>query len=182
MSLSQLLSEPDDILVSVAQGRAQSRASAHAQPTPAERPLVLYADLSGDMHDGGFLRFFHNRGADEVAETLSLLERIGARRTTWIVRQAVAVFPNGGVPKEEARRIDLVRYASGSMIDRWTYLEDLFAANASADERTVAMARYIREHQADLLLPAAMDSGSAPSDPDAGAPHGHDASASHGRR
>jgi hypothetical protein len=72
--------------------------------TPGERASFALTWLFMETNNGGLHQFFFNDAGRLAADALRGLEMVGAPATAGILRRAMAVFPNGVVPPEQADR------------------------------------------------------------------------------
>jgi hypothetical protein len=72
----------------MAAGRA-AYASPPGRLPAAERLILLVGELEADVNNGGFAQYLSNKGTRRARSALAALERIGARRTAAMLRQAL---------------------------------------------------------------------------------------------
>src|SRR5262245_64706068 len=70
--------------------------------------------LEREVNDGGFDQFFVNFSGDTSLETITALERLGARHTAELVRRAIAVFPTGHPSPDRDARLDQMEGIRGT--------------------------------------------------------------------
>jgi hypothetical protein len=113
--------------------------------TPGERVAFHVDELEREINNGGFAQFFGNASGAHVPETIAALEEIGARRMAALVREALAHFPGGVPPADQAERGTALDGVADDVRAAWTDLDDRFCAYP--DDLTALMRRYVEGHR-----------------------------------
>lgn len=61
---------------------------------------VCLHQLEAQVNNGGFGQFFFNSSGEYTMDTISALEKVGARSTAKLLRNAVAIAYPGGFPSD----------------------------------------------------------------------------------
>lgn len=72
--------------------------------TDAEKVVFCVGQLEAEINNGGFSQFFLNSSGDFTAETLTALEKIGARKTKQIVQEAASLMGDTVPSNRNARQ------------------------------------------------------------------------------
>ena len=79
------------------------------------------------MADGlRFNQYFTNSSGDFAHETIAALKSIGANRTADLLQQAINQFPNYYVPKDNAKRKEILDIIENSANEVWDELDKAF--------------------------------------------------------
>jgi hypothetical protein len=68
----------------------------------------LVDEPEAEVNNGGSHQFFYNSAGDHTADTIQVLEAIGALHMADIVKRAAGEFPGGMPPKERFARQDIL--------------------------------------------------------------------------
>ena len=93
--------------------------------TDAERQVFAINWVLLETNIGGLHQFFFNDAGKYAADVITGLERIGATETLTIFRRAVALFPDGNVPRDQMARRELL--ASLPPEIQWEFMSELTA-------------------------------------------------------
>jgi hypothetical protein len=88
--------------------------------------VIIVWSLQGEVGNGGFDQFYFNSSGDYAAETVEVLERIGAHRTAALVAEGNRLFPTQPPPKQREQRIAELDCFTDSATDAWDRLEREF--------------------------------------------------------
>jgi hypothetical protein len=113
--------------------------------TEYEKDIVYIESLEREVNNGGFDQFFFNSSGDTAHETVAALERIGARATAEILKQAIGAFPHGVAPKSREARQDLMEAIEDDAEALWHELDDRFYAYE--DDIGALVLDYIRKNR-----------------------------------
>ena len=69
-----------------------------------DQTYLYVSILVAEVYNGGLMQWFDNLSGDRVEETLEALEKIGARKAHVVVTKAIALFPDGRLPRDQATR------------------------------------------------------------------------------
>lgn len=119
--------------------------------TPPEQVAFHVDELEREINNGGFFQFFGNSSGAHVPETIAALETIGAQRMAALVREALAHFPGGAPPADQAERGTVLEGVPDAVRAAWSGLDDKFYAYP--DDLTALMRRYVAAHR-DQFRPA----------------------------
>lgn len=75
--------------------------------SPEARLVYQVWNLDGEIHNGGFDQLFVNTLGNYCAEILSYLKNLGASNSERLLAAAMAKFPNGLVPTNRSRRLEI---------------------------------------------------------------------------
>jgi hypothetical protein len=105
--------------------------------------------LFREVNNGGFHSFFFNDAGQFAFDAMAGLEKIGAHKTAYILRQAIDVFPEGKVPADQyLRRSVLTSLPEESQWERLGELSDEFFA--SKEDVTGLINRYVAQNPGDF--------------------------------
>lgn len=113
--------------------------------TLAERVAYCVDALEREVNNGGFEQFFLNSSGDTVPETLAALEAIGAVRAATLLREAVALFPGGGPPRNRDERYQKALGASDAARQAWIELNSRFYEYP--DDLTALMRAFVTRNR-----------------------------------
>ena len=75
-----------------------------------DQTVILVWSLQGEVDNGGFDQFYYNSSGDFAVETVSALERIGAKQTAALLSEGNRLFPTQPVPSDRKKRIAGIGY------------------------------------------------------------------------
>jgi hypothetical protein len=140
------LRERDDTAFAIAMSNlvfSRREAAGFEALSEAEQTVYCLDALEREVNNGGFSQFFFNSSGDTALETVSALERLGARHTAGLVRRAVSVFPDGPSPQRDAREKQMDGLPESAR-ELWSKLDEEFFEyrdNLAALERAYVAAR-----------------------------------------
>ncbi len=73
-----------------------------------DRTLFCVWLFCGEVDSGGFEQFFHDDAGQWAEETARALERIGADDAAALLREGMALFPRGRVPRDADDRNEVI--------------------------------------------------------------------------
>ena len=76
--------------------------------TQPQRYVLVVEDFEAEINNGGFDQYFVNSAGDHAHLCLSALEAIGASDALDLLKQAVAVFPDGKAPSDREERFTVL--------------------------------------------------------------------------
>lgn len=94
--------------------------------TEPQRNFYLNQNLEREIKNGGFNQYFTNSSGDFAHETIAALKSIGANRTADLLQQAINQFPNYYVPKDNAKRKEILDIIENSANEVWDELDKAF--------------------------------------------------------
>lgn len=98
---------------------------------------------------GGHTQYFANPAGSFAHETISSLEKLGLDQAAGILRNAVQVFPDQRVPKEQAIRLARINALCNDHLDLLHSLDlALWAISGRID---LTILRYLKAHKDDVL-------------------------------
>jgi hypothetical protein len=104
-----------------------------------DQTVILVWSLQGEVSNGSFDQFYYNSSGDFASETVSALERIGAKQTAALILEGNGLFPTQPVPSDRKQRIAELDNFTESVIDTWDRLERVFYSDPDKlDELLVA--------------------------------------------
>lgn len=142
LPFAQLLKEAnDDELNGAVLRRLFAREAAGLKP--AERDLVLLADLDGEVNNGGLHQYFFNSSGDGAVAAREALERLGAADRSKILDCALTAFPDSKPSADrEQRNEQLARWGKR----QFEVFEDLDDAWYRQPSMEPSLSAQIRKH------------------------------------
>jgi hypothetical protein len=116
---------------------------------PCEYNVHLYLHYSGDVGNGGHAQFFLNPMGAYASETLDAIFDLGFKEIHGILSRAIAVFPNGSVPKGWQEREQMILGFPESVPSLWGRLDKEFYAIDGAHWKSLM--KYLRDHESEIL-------------------------------
>lgn len=114
-----------------------------------DRVFFLVWCYGGELENGGHAAFFYNSEADNYAETVEALGRLGLGLFSDLLERAATILFKGSVPRnmtERNKRIDELQ--DGPAIDEeLESLDEQFFANGGADRGLEVLERWYFEHE-----------------------------------
>lgn len=118
-----------------------------------ERNVSLMLVYTGEVGNGGHVQFFLNPSGALAHETVDALTEIEAHESAAILRDAIDLFPNSRVPKDEFERDRVIQDFQAKELDRLNSA-DQAAWLLRVDELALA---YLRKHRDQVLTPEQRD-------------------------
>ena len=116
-----------------------------------EKRLLAVYGLKEDVDEGGFSAYFAAATGDSAAVALQGLREMGAVQLTRTMQKAMAVFPAGKPPVQQASRVKLI----GSMQRRaqaaWSICDEEFYLRE--DGLAEVALKYAKKNRAQIVLP-----------------------------
>jgi len=94
--------------------------------TEPQRNFYFNQNLEKEINNGGFNQYFTNSSGDFAHETIASLKSIGANKTAELLQQAINQFPNYNVPKDKAKRQEILDIIETSANEVWDELDNAF--------------------------------------------------------
>jgi hypothetical protein len=94
--------------------------------TEPQKNFYFNQNLEREINNGGFNQFFYNSSGDFAHETLTSLRTIGANKTADILQQAIDQFPDSTVPKDRAKRQEILEQIENTADEVWEQLDQAF--------------------------------------------------------
>ncbi len=110
-----------------------------------EKDVIYVENLEREVNNGGFSQFFYNSSGDYTYETLTALERIGAKIVSGLLQSAIEVFPDKTVPKDREIRQNTMEKIENVAEDIWSELDNKFYAYP--ENITGLVIEYIRNNR-----------------------------------
>jgi len=96
------------------------------QLTEAQKNFYFNQNLEREINNGGFNQYFYNSSGDFAHDTIISLRAIRANKTADILQQAIEQFPNSIVPKERAKRQEVLELIEDNAKEVWELLDQKF--------------------------------------------------------
>ncbi len=122
--------------------------------TDAERYYFALWWLEGETNNGTFHQYFHNSSGDFAYDALAGLKAVGAHQMAALFQAAIALFPNGQVPKDQQQRQQLLDAFTPAQNEKLDQLSDAFTDYPDDLGRLLAV--YVQEHAADFRGPKSL--------------------------
>lgn len=94
--------------------------------TEPQKNFYFNQNLEREINNGGINQFFYNSSGDFAHETLTSLRTIGANKTADILQQAIDQFPSSTVPKDRAKRQEILEQIENKADEVWEQLDHAF--------------------------------------------------------
>lgn len=94
--------------------------------TESQKIVLFVENLEREINNGGFNQFFFNSSGDFTHETVAALKTIKAFKTADIVTKSISVWPNQDVPKDRARRQDILEQIESQGNPIWNECDEEF--------------------------------------------------------
>lgn len=94
--------------------------------TESQKHFYFNQNLEREINNGGFNQYFYNSSGDFAHETITSLRTIGANKTADILQQAINQFPNSTVPKDRAKRQEILEQIEDMANEEWEQLDHAF--------------------------------------------------------
>ena len=91
-----------------------------------EKNIVLIEELEREINSGGFNSLFFNSPGNYSHEILNALKTIGSTIFFKILEKAIALFPNGEVPKDRDKRQKMLEKIEDKADPIWDELDEMF--------------------------------------------------------
>jgi Domain of unknown function (DUF4375) len=79
-----------------------------ARMTPGQRALYTLNSATDEINNGGFSQYYWNSSGDLAMPAIDGVRLVGAKPYEQLIRGGAALFPDGRVPTQRARRQELV--------------------------------------------------------------------------
>jgi Domain of unknown function (DUF4375) len=96
------------------------------QLTEPQKNFYFNQNLEREVNNGGFNQYFYNSSGDFAHETIISLRAIGANKTANILQEAIDQFPNSTVPKDRAKRQEVLEQIEETANEMWEQLDQAF--------------------------------------------------------
>ncbi|HKY11941.1 MAG TPA: DUF4375 domain-containing protein [Gaiellaceae bacterium] len=113
--------------------------------TPGQRALYALNAATDEINNGGFSQYYWNSSGDLATTAIDGARLVGAKPYEQLLRGGAALFPDGRVPTERARRQELVDSGEvpegklSALDERWFQAEERRPLH-------YYLAAYIRHH------------------------------------
>jgi hypothetical protein len=116
-----------------------------------EKKLLAVYGLREEVENGGFAQYFGGPVGDSSATALQALKDLGATSLAKTMQKALAVFPAGKPPADQARRVRLIETIKRRANGIWGACDEEFYLREEglAD---VALA-YVKKNRAAIVIP-----------------------------
>ena len=94
--------------------------------TQPQKNFYFNQNLEREINNGGFNQYFYNSSGDFAHETIVSLQTIGATKTADILQQAINQFPNSTVPRDRAKRQEVLAQIEEVADEVWEQLNQTF--------------------------------------------------------
>jgi hypothetical protein len=94
--------------------------------TEPQKNFYFNQNLEREINNGGFNQYFFNSSGDFTYETITSLRTIGANKTADILQQAIDQFPDSKVPKDRAKRQEILEQIEDAANEIWEQLDLAF--------------------------------------------------------
>lgn len=84
---------------------------------PVIKNLLLAFSFDGEIQNGGFYQFFYNSSGKYTYLTVDALHTIGAFDAEKLLKEAVALFPDGNVPEDDDLRSQILDQITDEDVD-----------------------------------------------------------------
>ena len=91
-----------------------------------QKDIVIINELEMEINNGGFNQYYWNSSGNYANEVVNSLSKIGAYKTAEIVKTANLEFPNGIVPKDRGKRIEILNLIEEKSNKKWNSLDSKF--------------------------------------------------------
>jgi hypothetical protein len=91
-----------------------------------QRVFFHNQELEREINNGGFNQYFFNSSGNFAKETITSLNEIGAYTTANILKEAIAQFPDGEVPKDQSKRRTILEQIEEKANPVWEQLDQRF--------------------------------------------------------
>jgi hypothetical protein len=127
------------------------RAKPAERQTLVERKLLAVYGLKEEVDNGGFNQYFSGALGDGSALALQGFRDMGAAQFVRLMQKALAVFPAGKPPADQAKRLKLIEQGKRRVQGVWGACDDEFYGREEglAD---IALA-YVKKNRAQIQLP-----------------------------
>jgi hypothetical protein len=85
----------------------------------SQKILLIVENLEREINNGGFHQFYWNSTGDYAIETVHALMKIGANKTSEIVKKANSEFKNRSVPEDRAERQKKIELIEEKAKENW---------------------------------------------------------------
>lgn len=113
--------------------------------TEPQKNFYFNQNLEREINNGGFNQYFYNSSGDFAHETIVSLQTIGANKTADILQQAIDQFPNSAVPKDRAKRQEVLEQIEEQADKVWEQLDQTF--NKCEDNLYDLNIEYIKQNR-----------------------------------
>ena len=103
--------------------------------------------IEREVNNGGFNQFYFNSSGNFAHEIVESLKRIGAEKTSQIIQEANAQFPNKVVPKDRDERQEVLDQIEDKANDIWEKLdEDFYKYEEDLNALNMGYIKEYKEH------------------------------------
>ena len=127
------------------------RAKPAERLTLVERKLLAVYGLKEEVDNGGFNQYFSGALGDGSALALQGFRDMGAAQFVRLMQKALAVFPAGKPPADQAKRVKLIEQGKRRVQGVWGVCDDEFYGREEGlADITLA---YVKKNRAQIQLP-----------------------------
>lgn len=129
------------------------------QLAPGQRALYALHWTRSEVDNGGFHQYLYNSTGMLAKEALRGADVIGAREFGDVLRDLLALFPDGRLLEEQDDRISFLEMLSEEGLAKLRQLDDRFyelmgyESGSEQSRLAVYCASYVREHPDEFFLP-----------------------------
>lgn len=116
--------------------------------TEPERVILFIENLEREINNGGFNQFYFNSSGDFSHETVDVLIKIGATKTSEIVRMANSEFPDSTVPKDRTKRQIQLEQIKEVANSTWEQCDQKFYQYE--DDLVGLLLLFVKEHKSEF--------------------------------
>jgi len=120
-----------------------------APASPGQRAVFSTTWLHNEVCNGGFDQFFYNSTGILSHEALLGFERLGATDYRGLVERAMSLFPEGIVPSDRAKRVELLESIECKLLEE---IDRQFLALDNQAPLYGFMHKYISEHPEEFFI------------------------------
>jgi hypothetical protein len=116
--------------------------------TESQKTVLFVENLEREINNGGFNQFFFNSSGDFTHETVKALKVINAFKTSDIVTKSISVWPNQDVPKDRAKRQDILEQIEEGANPIWNECDEEFYKYQ--DNIVALLLDYVKSNKSDF--------------------------------
>ncbi len=114
----------------------------------SQKTVLFVENLEREINNGGFNQFFFNSSGDFTHETINALKTIKAFKTADIVTKSISVWPNQNVPKDRAKRQDILEEIEEQANPIWNECDEEFYKYQ--DNIVTLLLDYVKSNKTDF--------------------------------
>jgi len=121
-----------------------------------QKDIVIINELEMEINNGGFNQYYWNSSGNYANEVVISLLNIGAYKTAEIVKIANSEFPNGKVPKDRGKRIEILNLIEEKAKEKWNSIDLKFyypnkeTGEFEIDLHTDLLVDYIKKNKSKI--------------------------------